>query len=131
MPQKKKSLDKKKLETFKNLLVEMRENIVSDIKSMSNGSGAVGGESTDVSGHVQHMADVATDMYDKEFSLGLASKDREMLQKIDDALVRIQNGTYGLCLETKKLISAARLKALPYAEYCLEYQEKIEEEQGR
>lgn len=131
MPQKKKPLDKKKLDTFKNILVKMREDIINDIKSISNGSGGSGEESSDVSGHVLHMADVATDMYDKEFSLGLASKDRELLQKIDDALVRIHHGTYGLCLGTKKPISEARLKAIPYAEYCLEYQEQLEQEKGR
>ncbi|MBU0467927.1 MAG: TraR/DksA C4-type zinc finger protein [Candidatus Omnitrophica bacterium] len=131
MPQNNKALDKKKIETFRNLLIKMREEIVTDIKSMSNVSGGGGEESSDVSGHVLHMADVATDMYDKEFSLGLASKDRELLQKIDEALVRIDHGTFGLCIATKKPISPARLKAIPYAEYCLEYQEKIEQEQGR
>ncbi|HBG61074.1 MAG: hypothetical protein A2Y03_11430 [Omnitrophica WOR_2 bacterium GWF2_38_59] len=131
MPQNNKSMDKKKLETYRNLLVKMREDIINDIKSMSNVSGAAGEDSSDVSGHVLHMADVATDMYDKEFSLGLASKDRVLLQKIDEALVRIDHGTYGLCIATKKPISPARLKAIPYAEYCLEYQEKMEQEQGR
>ena len=95
---------------------------------MSDITGSSKEESVDVSGHVSHMADVATDMYDKEFSLGLASKDRELLQKIDEALERINNKTYGVCLGTKKPISQARLKAIPYAEYCLEYQEEIEKE---
>ena len=148
MPQKKKVVKKKaatkrktvskakangknKLESYRKLLLELKEKLVHDIKNMSDVTGSSREESVDVSGHVLHMADVATDMYDKEFSLGLASKDREILQKIDDALVRINNGTYGICLATKKPITQARLKAIPYAEYCLEYQEELEKQGGR
>ena len=93
---------------------------------MSDNTGSSSNDSSDVSGHVQHMADVATDMYDKEFSLGLASHDREVLHKINAALKRIDDGTYGFCLATGKPISQARLKAIPYAEYCLKYQEELE-----
>jgi len=125
MPQKAKKMDKKKLESFKKLLLKLREDLVHDVKNLSESSTG-GNESHDVSGHVMHMADVATDMYDKEFSMGLASKDREILQRIEDALKRIEDGTYGICLGTGKPIKEARLKAIPYAEYCLEHQEEIE-----
>lgn len=124
MPAKK--LDQKKLDYYKKLLVKLRDDLVHDIRNMSDNTGGSNGDSSDVSGHVQHMADVATDMYDKEFSLGLASHDREVLQKINAALKRIEDGTYGLCLATGKPISQARLKAIPYAEYCLKYQEELE-----
>jgi RNA polymerase-binding protein DksA len=127
----KKKLDKKKLEAFKKLLLKLKDSLTHDIKNMSDVAGSSMNDSSDVSGHVQHMADVATDMYDKEFSLGLASKDRELLQRIDDALDRIKKGTYGFCLATEKPISQARLKAIPYAEYCLEYQEELEKKKGR
>ncbi len=126
MPNKK--LDEKKLEFFKNLLFKLKESIVHDIYSISQDSDSQ--DSGDVSGHVSHMADVATDMYDREFNLGLASNEREILQKIEDALRRIQDGTYGFCLGTGKSISQARLKALPYAEYCMKYQEEIEEKES-
>ncbi len=126
MPQKKK-MDKKKLEKFKTLLLALKSDLVHDIKNMSNNAGSTMNESSDVSGHVQHMADVATDLYDKEFAMGLASHDRETLQRIDDALKRIENGTYGFCLGTGKAIKEARLKAIPYAEYCLAHQEELEE----
>lgn len=123
MPAKK--LDQKKLDYYKKLLVKLRDDLVHDIRNMSENSGS-SNDGSDVSGHVQHMADVATDMYDKEFSLGLASHDREVLQKINAALKRIEDGTYGFCLATGKSISQARLKAIPYAEYCLKYQEELE-----
>ncbi|MBF0521441.1 MAG: TraR/DksA family transcriptional regulator [Candidatus Omnitrophica bacterium] len=124
MPQK--TMDKKKLEHYKKLLLKLKESLMHDVKNMAHNTDNQGNESSDVSGHVMHMADVATDMYDKEFNLGLASHDRQLLQKIDDALLRIERGTYGFCLGSGKPISQARLEAIPYVEYCLEYQEELE-----
>ena len=122
MPQKK--IEKKKVEQYKSLLEKAKADIVHDIRNISESSGDV--DSKDVSGHVQHMADVATDMYDREFSMGLASSEREILQKIDGALKRLSGSSFGLCVECKKPIAEARLKAIPYAETCLKCQEKIE-----
>ena len=117
-----KKLDKKKLEYYKKLLLQHKFELLNDIHSLNKESGE--GESKDVSGHVLHMADVASDMYDKEFSMNLASKDRVILQRIDNALKRIEDGTYGFCIATGKPIKADRLEAIPYAEHCLEYQEQ-------
>ena len=119
-----KPMNKKSLEIYKKLLVKLRDDIAGDIKNMRDEPGDI--ESKDVSGHVIHMADVATDMYDKEFNMGLESKDRVLLQKVEEALRRIDKGTFGVCLATGKPIAQARLKAIPYAEYCLEYQEELE-----
>lgn len=124
MPKKAK-LDKKQLEQYKKLLLQLKDDMLHDIKNMSNTS-SLQESGTPDAGHAQHMADVATDMYDREFNLGLASHEREVLQKIEDALERIKDGTYGFCLGTGKQIKAARLKALPYAENCLEHQEELE-----
>jgi len=120
-------LDKKQLEGFKKILLKMREDILNDIKGMSSANHPDNGEGqTENAGHSMHMADVATDMYDREFTLGLASNDRELLQKIENALKRIEEGTYGICLKTKKPIPIARLKAIPYAEYTIQAQEELE-----
>ena|SRR3989338_480688 len=129
MPEKK--LDKKKLEFYKKLLLKLRDDLLHDIRNMHESTDAGGKDSGDVAGHVQHIADVATDLYDKEFSMGLASKDREILQKIEKALRRIEDGSYGFCLATGKPISQERLKAIPYVEYCLKYQEELENKKGR
>ena len=118
-------MDKKKLEFYKKLLVNLKNNLERDVKNMSI-SGAQDGDSGDVSGHVQHMADVATDMYDREFNLGLASNEREIIYKVDQAIKRIQDKSFGSCAECQKPIAAARLKAIPYAETCLKCQEKLE-----
>ena len=123
----KSTLDSKKMDHYKKLLLKMKEELVQDIKSMSKNPGNQTNDSGDVSGHVLHMADVATDMYDREFSLGLASNERGVLNKIDSALKRLSDKSYGNCLECKKPIAAARLNAIPYVETCLKCQEKLEQ----
>ena len=126
MPVKKK--DSKKWDSYKKLVLKIKEETLNDIKQMSSTNAQSQKDSSgDVSGHALHMADVATDMYDREFNLGLASNDRELLYKVDGALNRIEDNTYGSCHVCTKPIAIARLKALPYVETCLKCQEKIEE----
>lgn len=125
MPDKK--MDKKQLDTFRKDLAKIKEDILHDIKNMIEANAADSQQKGgDVSGHALHMADVATDMYDKEFNLGLASNDRELLGKIEKALKRIDDATFGLCTICKQSIAAARLKAIPYVETCLKCQEDLE-----
>lgn len=123
-----KKLDKKTMEYYKNLLLEKREELQGDIthiaeetlkKSQKDASG-------DISGYSFHMADVATDNYDREFSLGLASKERNVLFDINNALDKLQEGTFGLCEICKKPISKVRLRAVPYATLCLKCQQSKE-----
>ena len=120
-------MDKKKLDHYKKILLRLMEQTQGDIKQMSHENTGVGKDSpVQVSGHGLHLADVATDMYDREFSLGLASNEREVLYKIDLALKKIVDGSFGFCTDCHKAIAAARLKALPYTETCLKCQEKLE-----
>jgi len=114
--------------SYKKLLLAKREEIVGDIshiaeetlkKSQKDASG-------DNSGYAFHMADVATDTYDREFTLGLASKERLVLQEINNALHKIEEGKFGLCEECKRPITKVRLKAVPYATLCLRCQKKKE-----
>ena len=116
-----------KNEQFKKVLLDMKESVVHDIKNMAAVNSADNKDKGgDVSGHAMHIADVATDMYDREFSLGLASNDRELLNRIDAALTRIREKNFGSCTVCKKPIAAARLKALPYVETCVKCQEQLE-----
>lgn len=136
MPVKKKTIIHKKaapvklnpkLENYKKILLKTKEQIAGDIRNLSDENKGSGDDrSGDVSGHAMHMADVATDMYDREFTLGLASNDRAMLYDIDEALQRIKDGSFGVCSECKKAIPATRLKAIPHARLCLKCQEKHE-----
>ena len=116
-----------KHEPYKKLLLKNKEQILGDIRTLSDeNSGSGNDRGGDVSGHALHMADVATDMYDREFTLGLASNDRELLYELNEALGRIEDGTYGVCAECKKPIPITRLKAIPQVRTCLKCQEKIE-----
>lgn len=85
--------------------------------------------SGDLSSMPIHMADLGTDNYEQEFALGLMDSERRILNEIDAALQRIQDGTYGICEGTGEPIARARLEAQPWARYCVEYARKIEEGQ--
>lgn len=125
----KKKLTKKELEYYRELILKMKEKILDEIKHISEDTlkksqkDAAG----DISGYTYHMADVASDTYDREFSLSLASNERESLYELDDAIKRIDEGTFGICEECKSSIAKTRLKAVPHARLCLKCQEKKEQ----
>ncbi len=130
MPLPKKKRINPKFEPYKKLLLKAKEQIVGDIKKLSDeNTGSANDRSGDVSGHALHMADVATDMYDREFLLGLAANDRELLYEIDEAMGRIEEGTYGNCEVCKKSVPVTRLKAIPQVRTCLKCQEQLESKQ--
>jgi DnaK suppressor protein len=116
-----------KFEPYKKLLLKIKDQITGDIRGLSDeNTGSVNDRGGDVSGHALHMADVATDMYDREFTLGLAANDRELLYNVNEALERIKEGDFGFCMTCKKPIPATRLKAIPHAKTCLKCQELLE-----
>ncbi len=116
-----------KFEVYRKLLLKTKDQIAGDIRHLSSdNSGSSNDGGGDVSGHALHMADVATDMYDREFALGLAANDRELLTSVMQAMDRIEDGIFGVCLQCKKPIAATRLKAIPYTQMCLKCQETIE-----
>jgi len=73
-----------------------------------------------------HMADIGSDNFEQEFTLGLIENEEEMLRAIDDALQRIEEGTYGKCEECGKPIRKTRLKAIPHARLCITCQRQEE-----
>ncbi|NIP22430.1 MAG: TraR/DksA family transcriptional regulator [Phycisphaerae bacterium] len=83
--------------------------------------------SGDLSSMPIHMADIGTDNYEQEFALGLMDSERKLLRETDDALQRIEQGTYGICEGTGKQIPKARLEAQPWARYCIEYARMLEQ----
>ena len=123
-----KKFTKNELKEFKKLVLKRKEEILDEIKHISEDTlkksqkDAAG----DISGYTYHMADVASDSYDRGFSLGLASNERESLYELDDALKKIEDGTFGTCEECKSPISKTRLKAVPFAKLCVKCQERKE-----
>lgn len=124
----KKKFNKKELSYFKKLILKRKEEILEEIKHISEDTlkKSQKDASGDISGYTYHMADVATDAYDREFSLGLASNEQKSLYELEDALKRMDEGTFGICEECKSLITKVRLKAVPYARLCVKCQEKKE-----
>jgi RNA polymerase-binding protein DksA len=116
------------IERFKQMLLEKRREILANVNEMEDE--ALKKSRLDASGDLSsmpiHMADIGTDNYDQEFTLGLMDSERKLLKEIDDALQRIEQGTYGICKGTGRQIQKARLEAQPWARYCVEYAEKLE-----
>ena len=124
----KNKFNKKELSVFRKTILKIKEKVVGDIKHISEDTlkKSQKDASGDISGYSYHMADVATDTYDREFSLGLASNEQKALYELDDALKRIEEGTFGICEECKCVMTKTRLKAVPYARLCVKCQEKRE-----
>ena len=119
----------RELEVFRDAILAKRREIVGDMSSMEREALRSGG-GTNLSNLPIHMADMGTDNYEQEFTLGLMEKDRKLLRDLNDGLAKIQNGTYGLCEGTGKPIGKARLEAQPWARYSIEYARKIERRLG-
>lgn len=118
---------KKGSEKFKELLLKKREEILNEIKHIAEENLKSQKEASgDLSSYSYHMADMASDSYDRELSLNLASGEQDILYEIDDALKRIKEGKYGRCISCDKKIPSRRLNAVPYAKYCIQCQSKEE-----
>ena len=126
-----KKLTKKELKQYKDTLLVQREKISGEVGRLTkdylrkNSMDASG----DISSHPFHMADAASGSFDTEFNIGLASSEQELLYQIDQALKRVEDGTYGSCEECGAPISKNRSKAVPFARYCIKHQES--QEKGR
>jgi DnaK suppressor protein len=124
-------LKKRDLDQFRELLLSKRAQLVGDVSTLQqqalseNRREAAG----DLSSMPIHMADLGTDNYEKEFTLGLIESERTLLREIDQALARIDDGTYGICEATGKPIGKVRLKAQPWVRFCYEY--VLAQEEGR
>lgn len=111
-------LSRKELNEFKMLLLEKRAEIVGDVMGMEDArSSGNGGE---LSNMPLHMADIGSDNYEQEFTLGLVESERKLLVEIDRALQRIQSKTYGVCIISGTPIPPARLEIKPWAKYSIE-----------
>ena len=119
-----KKLPSKELKKYKILLFKERETIGGGLSHITEESLKTSQRDAagDLSGYSYHMADMASDNYEREFSLGRASDEQNLLYTIDEALKRVEDGTYGSCLQCGKQISKKRLDALPHTELCINCQ---------
>ena len=97
--------------------------------SLMNQMGDLKKESAEeMSGYSMHMADSGTDNFDRDSALSLLSSDQDAVYEIDEALKRIEKGSYGRCELTDKAIPKTRLNAVPWARYTVDSQAQLEKE---
>lgn len=127
----KKRFAKKELDFYKEKLFNFKDDVLAQIRDISKDTLMKSQKemSGDISGYGIHLADVATDNYERDFNLGLVSNERIIVLDIDAALRRIEDKTYGICDTCKKSIAKNRLNAIPHAKYCRKCKEKVEKEE--
>lgn len=112
-------LTKAKLDKYRLLLIQKRAELLGDVTNMENEALRSGG-SGGLSNTPQHAAEQGSENYDQSLSLNLAAQDRRLIKDIDEALARIEAGTFGLCEMTARPIPEPRLNELPWARYTIE-----------
>ncbi len=106
-------MDKRKARTYRDKLLVRREGLVGQVQAAEAYSRERDAEAT------QDPADMAANAYTKELMMSMSTNDRQLLESIDAALVRIEDGKYGKCIHCDQPIQEKRLEAVPWARYCL------------
>jgi DnaK suppressor protein len=114
---------------FRELLLEKRQAVVEALDylhkehpgSLEDETGELVSSSAD-----QHLADTATETVDREIDYTLEASDGRLLAAVDSALARIDEGTYGTCVNCGAQIPPERLEAMPWATLCIECKRKEE-----
>ena len=116
------------MQVYKDLLLKLRDRIVDEINFLANDNlnRSQRESSGDLSSYSFHMADQGTDNFDREFAANLLSSEQDVLYEIDEALRRIDQGSYGVCEMSGKPIEKERLKVLPFARHCVSVQSDLE-----
>lgn len=118
-------LTRQQLDHFRELLVQRRERLASDLNLMQDEALKV----TAQDNSSDSVADTGTDNYEQDFTLGLIESEEVLAREVDDALVRIDQSNYGICEACQTPIPLARLEILPFARLCVECAQK-QESQG-
>ena len=122
----------KKLDPFirkqKEKLLQLRDAMVDSMAGVAQGTLRSRAEGSEASAFGMHQADAGSDAYDRDFALSLLSQEQDALYEIDEALKRIELGTYGKCEMSGKPIPRARLEAIPFARFTVECQSQLEKQ---
>jgi DnaK suppressor protein len=124
------TLTKKEIQELKKQLLEERQQLAEQLEELEQTSFAVGqSDLTGEMGFDEEFADAGTATFERERDLSLVNNLRDLIERIDKALAKVEEGTYGLCDRCGKPIEKLRIKALPYANLCIK--DKQEEERVR
>ena len=110
------------VEVFKRKLLEMRRDLLGQVEKNKLYSKEVGEDGIPDSG------DVAAYSYSKEVLMGLGENERTKLRLVEEALAKIDEGTYGVCERCEEAIPVKRLELLPFTRYCVQCQTELETE---
>jgi RNA polymerase-binding transcription factor DksA len=113
---------------YRRQLLELKKRLGEGLSALEEEAlRSVGGEASGNLSNVPiHPADLGTDNYEEEISVGLLENEAQLLIEVNDALARIERGTFGRCEECGKEISQRRLHVIPYARYCIEDAQKLQ-----
>lgn len=121
-------MKKAEAKVYKELLLKLRARLRGDVNAMADA--ALNKTRSEASGDLSsmpiHMADVGTDNFEQEFTLSLMETEETALEQIENALERIEEGTYGVCLDCEGKIPKARLNAIPHTPFCVKCASKLE-----
>ncbi len=122
----------KRLDPFtrkqKEKLLQLRDAMVDSMAGVAQDTLRSRAEGSEASAFGMHQADAGSDAYDRDFALSLLSQEQDALYEIDQALKRIELGTYGKCEMSGKPIPRARLEAIPFARFTVECQSQLEKQ---
>ena len=112
----------------KEKLLQLRDAMVDSMAGVAQDTLRSRAEGSEASAFGMHQADAGSDAYDRDFALSLLSQEQDALYEIDQALKRIELGTYGTCEMSGKQIPRARLEAIPFARFTVECQSQLEKQ---
>lgn len=112
----------------KTKLLQLRDSLLDSMMGVSRDTLRSRAEGSEASAFGMHQADAGSDAYDRDFALSLLSQEQDALYEIEEALKRIEGGTYGICEMSGKPIPHARLEAIPFARFTVECQTQIEKQ---
>lgn len=126
------SQKRRKLDPFtqgqREKLLQLRDAMVDSMAGVAQDTLRSRAEGSEASAFGMHQADAGSDAYDRDFALSLLSQEQDALYEIDQALKRIELGTYGVCEMSGKAIGHPRLEAIPFARFTVECQSQLEKQ---
>jgi RNA polymerase-binding transcription factor DksA len=120
-------MNKRETKVYKDQLLALRARLRGDVSALAEAAlrKTRSEASGDLSSMPIHMADMGTDAFEQEFTLSLMEHDGSTLEMIENALERIEDGAYGVCIECESKIPKQRLNVVPYTPHCVKCADKV------
>ena len=119
-------MDKKELEKYRKALEKEYERILKSLSDLENNGLLNAERNSDLGGITTHPADLGTDNFERDLNLGIITEENASLREVEEALARINKGSYGKCEKCGTKIEVKRLTAVPQTRHCFGCQAKME-----